>query len=77
VITVFLNGVAQRAGRDSTVFDFGSCPALIGVDSDLRCAGQLNGFFNGMIDEIQIYECALPAHHIRQIMHIPLDRKSN
>jgi hypothetical protein len=77
LITLFVNGRAQRAGRDSTVFDFGSCPALIGVDSDLGCAGKLNGFFSGVIDELRIYDCALSVGHIRLMMHVPVDRKPN
>lgn len=74
LITVFLNGVAQRAGRDGTVFDFGSCPALIGVDADLGCAAKLSGFFIGVIDELRIYDCALSASDIRLIMDAPVDR---
>ena len=77
LITVFLNGVAQRAGRDSTVLDFGNCPALIGVDADFGCTDKLNGFFSGVIDELQIYDCALSASEIRLIMDVPVDQMSN
>jgi hypothetical protein len=68
LITVFLNGVAHRAGQGSTVFDFGNCPALIGVDADQGCAKKLNGFFHGAIDELRVYDCALSASDIREIM---------
>jgi len=77
LITVFLNGVAQRAGRDRTVFDFRSCPALIGVDADFGCMGKLNGFFSGVIDELRIYDCPLSASDIRLIMDVPLDQTPN
>jgi len=77
VITVFLNGVAQRAGRDSTVLDFGNCPALIGVDADFGCTDKLNGFFSGVIDELQLCDCALSASEIRLIMDVPVDQMSN
>lgn len=77
LVTLFLNGIAQRAGRDSTVFRFGGCPALIGVDSDRGCAGKLNGFFSGVIDELQIYDCALSAGEIPSIMDVSVDHGSN
>lgn len=77
LITLFLNGVAQRAGRDGTLLDFGNCPALIGVDADLGCTGKLNGFFSGVVDELQVYDCALPASEIPGIMDNPVDRMRN
>jgi hypothetical protein len=77
LITVFLNGIAQRAGRDSTVFDFGNCPALIGVDADFGCTDRLNGFFSGVIDELRVYDCALSASEIRSIMDVPVDQRSH
>lgn len=77
LITVFLNGVAQRAGRDGTVFAFGNCPALIGVDADSGCTGRLNGFFSGVIDELRIYDCALSASEIRFVMDAPVDQMAN
>jgi len=77
LIIVFLNGVAQRAGRDRTILDFGNCPALIGVDADFSCTDKLNGFFSGVIDELQIYDGALSASEIRLIMDVPVDQMSN
>jgi hypothetical protein len=71
LITLFVNGVAQRAGRDGSVFDFGRCPALIGVDADAGCAGRLNGFFDGAIDELRVYDCALSTPGIRRLMEAP------
>jgi undecaprenyl-diphosphatase len=76
LMTLFVNGVAQRAGRDRAVFDFGRCPALVGVDADLGCAGQLTGFFGGLLDELRVYDCALPAAGIRSIMYAPVDPSS-
>lgn len=72
LVTTYTNGVAQRVGRDSTVFDFGNCPALIGVDADRGCASRLNGFFHGVIDELKIYDRALPADEIRRTMDVPI-----
>ena len=77
LITLFLDGVAHRAGRDGTAFDFGSCPALIGVDADFGCAGKLNGFFSGVIDDIRVYDCALSASEIRLMMKTPMDRAAS
>jgi undecaprenyl-diphosphatase len=68
-----VDGVAQRAGRDGATFDFGKCPALIGVDADSGCSGALNGFFDGILDELRIYDCALSAAGIRSILQVPLD----
>jgi hypothetical protein len=74
LMTVYINGVPQRAGRDGTVFEFGNCPALIGVDADLGCAGRLNGYFSGMIEELRIYDCALAASEIRSITSATVNR---
>jgi undecaprenyl-diphosphatase len=73
LVTSFVDGVAQRAGRDGASFDFGKCPALIGVDADSGCSGALNGFFDGVIDELRIYDCALSAEGIRSILQAPLE----
>lgn len=73
LITLFVDGVAHRAGRDGTTFDFGTCPALIGVDADSGCTGKLNGFFEGVIDELKVYDCALSAAGIRSIMNVPVE----
>lgn len=72
LITAYTNGVAQRVGRHSAAFDFGNCPALIGADADRGCAGRLNGFFNGVIDELLVYDRALSAGEIRRIMDLPV-----
>jgi Concanavalin A-like lectin/glucanases superfamily len=77
LITAYVDGVAQRAGRDRRVFDFRRCPALIGVDADLGCTGRLNGFFSGVIDEVRIYDCALAAREIRSIMNAPIGPVAN
>jgi membrane-associated phospholipid phosphatase len=76
VVTLFVNGVAERAGRDRTVFDFGRCPALVGVDADRGCADRLNGFFAGVLDELRVYDCALPADGIRSIMNVSVQTVS-
>jgi len=71
LMTLLVDGVAQRASRDHTVFDFGQCPALIGVDADQGCAGRLNGFFAGAIDDLRVYDCALPATAIHAVKSAP------
>lgn len=72
LITAYTNAVAQRVGRDSTVFDFVNCPALIGVDADRGCAGRMNGFFDGLLDELQVYDRALSAVEIGLMMDVPV-----
>src|SRR4030095_8471368 len=59
---VFLNAVKQpETGTDGTVFNFGSCPVYIGVDADIGCTSALNGFLQGRIDDVRIYNRALSA----------------
>lgn len=62
---VFLGGVAQpQTGTDATVFAFGACPLLLGVDADSGCTGALNGFLQGRLDEVRVYTRALTATEI-------------
>jgi Concanavalin A-like lectin/glucanases superfamily len=66
---VFLNAVKQpETGTDSTVFNFGSCPDYIGVDADIGCTGALNGFLQGRIDGVRIYNRALSVGEIQADM---------
>ena len=42
------------------------------MDADQGCAGRLNGFFRGAIDELRVYDCALPATAIQEVMNAPI-----
>jgi hypothetical protein len=66
---LFLNGVKQpETGTDGTVFDFGSCPFVIGVDADTGCTGGLNGFLQGHIDEVRFDNRSLTDAEIQADM---------
>jgi hypothetical protein len=72
VLRIYLNGVADSStGTDSRIFDFGSCPLLVGVDTDSGCNGDLNGYLNGVIDEVTVDNRALSAAEIQQVMASP------
>ena len=67
--TVFINGVAQpETGTDGTVFAFGTCPFSIGVDADSGCTGLLNGYLQGRVDEVRVYNRALSDAEIQADM---------
>jgi hypothetical protein len=71
-LRIYLNGAQDPAtGVDSTVYDFGTCSLLIGVDADTGCTGSLNGYFTGVIDEVRIHDRALSAAEIAQSMNAP------
>ena len=70
---LFLNGVKQPAtGADGTVFSYGSCPFIIGVDADTGCTGSLNGFLQGRIDEVRVYNRSLTDAEIQADMGAPV-----
>jgi hypothetical protein len=72
-LRLYINGVQDpRTGSDSRVLDFRQCPLLIGVDADSGCVGLLNGYFDGTVDEVQVYGRALAPSEIQQIMNAPL-----
>jgi membrane-associated phospholipid phosphatase len=73
LLTFHVDGIAGGVARNSTVFNFGSCPALVGVDADLGCTRRLNGFFDGVIDELRVYDCALAEDGVRSIMETAVD----
>jgi membrane-associated phospholipid phosphatase len=43
------------------------------VDADSGCEDKLNGFFEGVVDELRVYDCALSASEIRSIMGIAVE----
>ena len=70
---LFLNGVKQPAtGTDRTFFSFGSCPFFIGVDADAGCTGSLNGFLQGRLDEVRVYNRSLTDAEIQADMGAPV-----
>src|SRR6185295_12092808 len=70
---VFVNAVKlPETGADSTVFSFGSCPVYIGVDADTGCTGALNGFLQGRIDEVRLYNRALSLAELQTDMNTPV-----
>ncbi len=71
-LTAYVNGTSVGTGVEPTVFNWGSCPFLIGVDADSGCTGALNGHFPGQLDEVRIYNRALTATEIQAAMNTPL-----
>jgi hypothetical protein len=71
-LTAYVNAAAVATAVDPTVFTWGSCPFLIGVDADSGCTGQLNGYFSGQLDEVRVYNRALSATEIAAAMNAPL-----
>jgi hypothetical protein len=66
---LFMNGVKQpETGIDGTVFEFGSCPFVIGVDADTGCTGGLNGFLQASIDEVRVDNRSLTDAEIQADM---------
>jgi PKD repeat protein len=66
---VFVNAVKlPETGTDSTVFNFGNCPVYIGVDADIGCTGALNGFLQGRIDDVRVYNRSLTQSEIQADM---------
>ena len=66
---VFVNAVKlPETGTDSTVFNFGNCPVYIGVDADIGCTGALNGFLQGRLDDVRVYNRSLTQSEIQADM---------
>jgi len=69
LLTLYVNGVADpQTGSDLSVLNHGGCPLLIGVDNGDGCTAELNGFFQGQIDEVRVYPRALSASEIQTDM---------
>ena len=72
-LRVYLNGAPQvQTGSDARTLNFSTCPLLIGVDADAACTGRLNGYLDGRIDEVRIYDRALSQAEIQTDMHTPI-----
>jgi glucose/arabinose dehydrogenase/PKD repeat protein len=71
--TLFVNGVPRpETGVDGTAFSFGSCPLTIGLDADIGCSGALNGYLQGEVDEVRLYNRALSQAEIQADMTTPV-----
>jgi hypothetical protein len=71
-LTAYVNGAGVGTAIEPAVFNWGSCPFLIGADADSGCTGLLNGHFPGQLDEVRIYDRALSATEIQAAMNTPL-----
>jgi hypothetical protein len=72
-IRVYINGQLQAAtGADAGTMSFSTCPMLIGVDADAACVGTLNGYLEGRIDEVRVYDRALLQTEIERDMNQPV-----
>jgi hypothetical protein len=70
-LQAYLNGAPAGAGSDAGPLGFGSCPLLMGVDADAGCTGALNGFLDGRLDDVRIYNRALSPAEIQSDMTTP------
>ncbi len=67
-LSVWFNGVKDaNTGTEDTEYDFQTCPLLIGVDADSGCTGSLNGFWDGQMDDVRVYNRALSASEIARL----------
>jgi hypothetical protein len=57
-LTVYVNGVGTAT--ETAVFNWSTCPFLIGVDAYSGCTGLLNGQFAGQLDEFRLYNRGAP-----------------
>jgi hypothetical protein len=73
VWTLYRNGSMETSWTESTGYNWGTCPALLGVDADSGCTGNLNGYFLGHLDEVKVYDGALTAAEIQAVMNIPIN----
>lgn len=73
VLQAYINGArVEPSGIDSSVLNFGTCPLLIGVDADAACAGALNGYLDGRVDDVRIYSRPLTQTEILADMSTPV-----
>lgn len=70
-VTLYQNGVALGTWIDTSMFSWGTCPGLIGVDSDSGCSSALNGWFQGIIDSVEVHSVAKTTAQIQFIMNQP------
>ncbi|RJR28688.1 hypothetical protein C4564_04655 [Candidatus Microgenomates bacterium] len=68
-VTTYLNGRAVTTGTDGTALSFSTCQLLIGADADATCVGSLGQYFDGLIDDVRIYNYSLSADQIKKVMN--------
>lgn len=70
---VYINGILDpTTGSDSTALNFSTCRLYIGLDIDSgTCAspGGLGYYFDGMIDDVRVYNYPLTIQQIKTIMN--------
>ena len=49
-----------------------ACLFFIGVDADAGCTGSLNGFLQGRLDEVRVYNRSLTDAEIQADMGAPV-----
>lgn len=58
-VTLYVDGVSVGTNVNDTRHDFHNCPLLVGQDTDAGCEDDLNGPFEGVLDEVRIYSRVL------------------
>lgn len=69
-VRMYINGKLDPvSGSDGTALNFGSCNLFIGGSPGSGCSATLTEYFNGKIDDLRIYNYALNATQVSQIMN--------
>ncbi len=64
---VYKNGVSVLSFSQTATLDFDACEGFIGMDVDDGCLGSPGNYFDGLIDEVSVYDRALSAPEILAI----------
>ena len=63
-VKIYVGGVVDDTGTQSSTLNFGSCSLYFGVDIDSGCTGSKTNYFKGHIDEVLVFDRALSAEQI-------------
>ena len=66
-VKVYVDGVVDGTGTQSSTLNFGTCSLYFGVDIDSGCASSKGNYFKGYIDEVKIYNRSLSTEQISAI----------
>lgn len=67
---MFINGQKDSVtGSDSTTLSFSTCGLYIGAGPTSSCSGGISTYFDGMIDDLRIYNYALTDAQIKTVMN--------
>lgn len=67
---MFINGQKDTVtGSDSTALSFSTCGLYIGAGPTSSCGGGISTYFDGMIDDLRIYNYALTDTQIKTMMN--------